>query len=132
MKRKGFRAFLVAATALIVIIAFTPRLFGCLDDFDILRLDDEVERQEARVLVMDEVSTLLFSIVKEHGEVPGLLLHPAGVRSGSHARDMDAPCLEVDEEQDIEGDKTPESPYFLGEEVRSPHDFHLGLNEFLP
>ena len=114
-------------------IAVAPwRLFGRFDDFDVLGLHNEIKRQEARMPVMDEVSAWLGDVFKNHEEIPGLLLHPDGIGSGSDACDMHAPGLEVDEEQNIERDETPESPYFLGEKVRSPHDFHMGLNELLP
>lgn len=39
---------------------------------------------------------------------------------GGAAGDMNAACVQLDEEQDIDGDQAGESPDFLGKEIGGP------------
>lgn len=65
--------------------------------------EDEVERQEGCVTIMDKETDLAGRFVHSHAEIPRLLAHPVRIRIRLAARNANLAGLEVDEEQHVDG-----------------------------
>ena len=94
---------------------------------DTIGLQDGAELgSELAVAVTDDVRGLKLGrlLGEDHAHVACDLGHPRTIGIGSHAGQVDATGVQVNEEQHIEGDRPAERPHRLGEEVGRPD----GLN----
>jgi hypothetical protein len=78
---------------------------------------------------MDEKPQRLCSFVEVEGEIPRLLGNPRSVGVGGAAGEMDAPCRELDEHENVD---SFEPHGFNGEEVARHHARSLLGKELSP
>src|SRR6266542_2200355 len=87
---------------------------------------------EQGVAIVDEVALAHEEPIDVVGEVAGDLLHPGAVRLADDARDLDAPRLDVDDEEDEVAGQASERQRLDGEEVRRRDRAEMGLQEGSP
>src|ERR1700674_4588696 len=79
--------------------------------------------------IVDEVALAPEEPIDVVGEVAGDLLHPGAVGLADDACDLDAPRLDVDDEENEIADQATEREHLDGEEVRRRDRAQMGLQE---
>ena len=100
-----------------------------------VRLQDRAElRGELGIPVANDVRRpeLGRLLGKRHAHVPSHLSHPWTIRTGRHAGNMDSPCVEVDEEQNVIRYRPAQCPDGLREKVSGPKRFDVSCDELMP
>lgn len=104
-------------------------------EFEAIGFEDRTELlRELAVPIQDDVCglVLVWLFVEDHAHVAGLLGHPRAIGVGRHAGDVDTPCVNMDEEQDIVGNRSSQRPDLRREEVGRPKCLDVPLDEVVP
>src|SRR5208282_3870435 len=81
---------------------------------------------------MDETGWLTDVLADQQGEIPSLLLHPAGFWLRSATGELHTTRAQMDEEQRVIGDQPGTGPDLFAEEISRPGNLQMRLNKLLP
>lgn len=63
------------------------------------------------------------------GQITTDLSDPCGIRTRCYTRDVDSPCFQMHDGEDVEGNHSPARPDFQGGEVDGKQHIPVGLQE---
>ena len=104
-------------------------------EFYAVRFEDRTELLgELAVTISDDVSRLVLIRLfgEEQAHVAGLLGHPRAVGVGRHAGDVHAASVNMQEEQDVVGNRPPKRPHLGREKIGRPQRLDVPLDEVVP
>ena len=67
--------------------------------------------------------------IEHRAQAASLLGHPPAIRVGCHASYLDTTRVDMDEKQHVVGDRPPQRPDGLRDEVSGPEYFDVPLDE---